>query len=468
MSVFHGDWNEDPKEFLSIYLQSTAAGNDNFKARHFINYLGADSDAEDWFDELPEEEKKDWEAIELAFRRRWLKEEVLSTKEAITIENELQPEPTTSYSTSHLKNVPESVPQSSPESPHLEIGPPTHTVAASQSQVAPGNGKNSQIGTTRATTSEISKIFVVFSSTTPSATALDPPAPSTTITAIRTRSKTASFIENHQKVGISSVFSITPSGTLSPSTAEYTDIVTQVHTGLLTLNDVVSQSPALSTTASSSESAQSPASTGHEKSVFLRALFESQLPEGSPVSTTVVMASKTRLALAGFMENCQNLENSPFFTQKSSEPLVPGSSNLEDDVESLPAPTIVVKAHETRSASTGFVKNNQKVEKSLNFAQKGPEPIISGHYKCANHVDSSTERTATATALKTRPAPALFVKIHKNHQKLTYFNQKHLEMPFSDPFNFENSAELLPAPSIAPTKHPCVIPGNFFFKKKNF
>ena len=49
MSVFHGNWDEDPKEFLDSYIQCTATGNDNFKCRQFINYLGAGSDADDWF-----------------------------------------------------------------------------------------------------------------------------------------------------------------------------------------------------------------------------------------------------------------------------------------------------------------------------------------------------------------------------------------------------------------------------------
>ena len=92
MSVFHGNWDEDPKEFLNSYLQCTAAQGDNFRARQFINYLGVytSSDADDWFEELPQEEKKDWVAIELSFRKRWLKEEVLSIKETVTIENEPQ------------------------------------------------------------------------------------------------------------------------------------------------------------------------------------------------------------------------------------------------------------------------------------------------------------------------------------------------------------------------------------------
>ena len=59
------------------------------------------SDADDWFEELPQEEKKDWVAIELSFHKRWLKEEVLSIKETVTIENEPQVLPTLTKS---LKN----------------------------------------------------------------------------------------------------------------------------------------------------------------------------------------------------------------------------------------------------------------------------------------------------------------------------------------------------------------------------
>ena len=90
MSVFHGNWNEDPKEFLNSYLQCTAAGGDSFRAQQFINYLGVYSDADEWYDELPHEEKEDWTAIECSFRKIWLKEEVPSIKETVTIENEPQ------------------------------------------------------------------------------------------------------------------------------------------------------------------------------------------------------------------------------------------------------------------------------------------------------------------------------------------------------------------------------------------
>jgi hypothetical protein len=68
-----------------------AAGGNNFRVQQFINYLGVDSDAENWFDELPEKEKMDWVAIEISFRKRWLKEEVLSIKGTVTTENKSYP-----------------------------------------------------------------------------------------------------------------------------------------------------------------------------------------------------------------------------------------------------------------------------------------------------------------------------------------------------------------------------------------
>jgi hypothetical protein len=57
-------------------------------------YLQADSNADEWFEDLPEEEKQSWVIIERIFRRRWLNEEEISIKEPVTIETEPQPAPT--------------------------------------------------------------------------------------------------------------------------------------------------------------------------------------------------------------------------------------------------------------------------------------------------------------------------------------------------------------------------------------
>jgi hypothetical protein len=89
MSVFHGDkHDEDPEEFLKQFLQCTKNGDDFFRARNFVNYLQAYSMADEWFEELPEDEKRSWASIEVSFRREWLKQEIVSPKEVTTIENE--------------------------------------------------------------------------------------------------------------------------------------------------------------------------------------------------------------------------------------------------------------------------------------------------------------------------------------------------------------------------------------------
>ena len=89
------------------YLQDTAKTDSNFKARHFINYLGANSNADEWFDKLPMEEKKDWATIECSFHRRWLNKKEISIEESVTIE----PEPVSTTSQSILP-ASESLPSS--------------------------------------------------------------------------------------------------------------------------------------------------------------------------------------------------------------------------------------------------------------------------------------------------------------------------------------------------------------------
>lgn len=61
------------------YLQCMATQDDNFKVQQFINYLGANTDADEWFDELPHKEREDLGTIKHPFYKRWLKEkEVIS------------------------------------------------------------------------------------------------------------------------------------------------------------------------------------------------------------------------------------------------------------------------------------------------------------------------------------------------------------------------------------------------------
>ena len=54
---FGGEWNEDPNIFLSWFLECMGVADDKTKARQFVYYLQADSDADEWFEDLLEEEK---------------------------------------------------------------------------------------------------------------------------------------------------------------------------------------------------------------------------------------------------------------------------------------------------------------------------------------------------------------------------------------------------------------------------
>ena len=80
---FCWEWNEDPELFLGWFLQCKGAADDKTKVRQFIYYLQADSEADEWFEELPEKEKRSWASIEVLFWRKWLKQEVISTNSVV-------------------------------------------------------------------------------------------------------------------------------------------------------------------------------------------------------------------------------------------------------------------------------------------------------------------------------------------------------------------------------------------------
>ena len=46
---------------------------DDFKKNQFKYFLQADRVADEWFDNLQQDDKKDWDAIEAAFNKRWPK-----------------------------------------------------------------------------------------------------------------------------------------------------------------------------------------------------------------------------------------------------------------------------------------------------------------------------------------------------------------------------------------------------------
>ena len=397
VTPFAGEWDEDPEIFLSWFLQCMGTVDDKTKARQFVYYLQADSDADEWFEELPGEEKKNWVTIEVLFRKRWLKEDLLGIKETVTTENKPQgPQPTsTPVPATSADSTTALATQIVTTAPHIpEIGHDT-CVATSQSPALAENGKNAKIITTKA---QISQNFAVFSPQTPSYTFFNSPELSSTTISSEMQSTAADFTQNHQKVEFSPTYTEITSKIPSPSVIELENDVARVHASPPSHNDDVLRHSTLSTSASSLQVS----STGHQKSVPLRDFFEPQPPP-----------------------------------------------------ESL-ASTIIVLALETRSDSIGFTENNQKVEKSPIFTQKAPEPIISGHLKCMDDIDTSPALTTTVTALETRSATTDFMKIYKKVEKSTTFNQNHSKSLVSGCF----STVLLPMPSISPTKHPCYLSGD--------
>ena len=374
MSVFHGNWNEDPREFLTLYLQHTAASDDDFKARQFINYLGAGSEADDWFDELSLEERKDWVAIECSFGKRWLKEEVLSIKETVTTENEPQPTSTLAPFTSPDSTTALATQTETTASRNLKLD---HTTCAPLSQ-SPAPFENGRKIMKIGITSEICNTLPCntnFSLPTSSTTVSNLSSPSTMATVLETRSTLADLTPKQQKVEKSTISGQTTLQTLAHSSIGHTNNVPEVYASPPTHNHAVLEPSAFSSTASSSQSYQPSASSGHEKSTPLRAVFVSQPPTGLPAPTTIVSALETRSASTGFTENNQKIEISPIFTQNHLEAIILGYSKCADNIDSPLTPTTIITALEICSALGGFTEKHQKVEKPTTiYIPKGPKP----------------------------------------------------------------------------------------------
>ena len=400
---FCGEWNEDPENFLGWFLQCTVAADDRKKARNFIYYLQADSLADEWFEELEEEEKDSWVNIEMLFRRKWLKEEETSIKESASSKNEPQQAPTPSHSrpTSSITTISASTvifdTQTDSRMPqHAKTSPKTH-VATSLALALLGNTEKAKIHTTKATANEILQNFDFFPLSTSSAASLYCTAPSNAIETRESRSKLAGFAQNHQIFENTSIFSPKTPISLSPGILEPTNDVTQVYASQLTQNNTVPRLLTVSTAASSLEDSRLTVVTKHPKSTFLHADFESQPHAGSPASISIVSASETRPESSGFVENCQKVEKSPIFTQND------------------------------------------------------PDPFVSSHSKCANVINMSPASTTIVPALKRVQRRLFLWKTIKKSKLLLFFNPNHPKSPVSEPYNTKS----LPAPSIAPTKHPC-------------
>jgi hypothetical protein len=69
---FHGDKeDENPEDFLRSFFRRMGTANDDTKKKQFKYFLQADSAADEWFEELQDGDKKDWNSIEDAFNKRW-------------------------------------------------------------------------------------------------------------------------------------------------------------------------------------------------------------------------------------------------------------------------------------------------------------------------------------------------------------------------------------------------------------
>ena len=83
VNPFHGDKDdENPEDFLRSFYRRMGTANDDTKKQQFKYFLQADSVADEWFEELTVADRKDWNAIETAFNKRWpRKKAVKKTKE---------------------------------------------------------------------------------------------------------------------------------------------------------------------------------------------------------------------------------------------------------------------------------------------------------------------------------------------------------------------------------------------------
>jgi hypothetical protein len=358
----------------------------------------------------------------------------------------VQTNPVSTQTSCHIIQLPTSSPTSVPvvlpvslvttgtqtearTSHNLKFRSPT-CIAVSQSLALPEDRKNAKIGST----TEISQNFSAFSSITPSATVSNPSSPSTATAAFETRSTMANFALKHEKVENSSISAQTTPQTPVPSSLGLTDDVARVYASLPTPNDVFFQPLTPPTTARSPESPATPYSSGHEKAVFLRAVFESQAPMGSPARTSIIMDHEKRSEMAGFTKIHQKVENPPIFTQITPEPLISGVLKLEDDAHLPLAHTTIITAHETRSESAGLMKKHRKLENSPISTQKNPEPPIS---TCFSWADDAAKLPTVSMDLTKQPRDLSglrsssfpknpFSSLQHRHQK---FNKKRFYFP---------------------------------------
>jgi hypothetical protein len=76
VDIFHGDGREgeNPQNFLHAFhreMRSLTTTDNKEIARAFVDYLGASSQADLWFEDLPQATQQSWTLLEVAFIARW-------------------------------------------------------------------------------------------------------------------------------------------------------------------------------------------------------------------------------------------------------------------------------------------------------------------------------------------------------------------------------------------------------------
>jgi hypothetical protein len=153
-------------------------------------------------------------------------------------------------------------------------------------------------------------------------------------------------------------------------------------------------------------------------------------------------------------KNHQIVEKPPILTQKTSEPTVSSHYKRTDDVCMPPEPTPIVTDLKTRSAIVSSLENDQNIEKSPIFTQINPEPTVSGQSNCADGVNTLPAPTSIATNLDLHSATVGFMKKQQNIEISPIFTQNPPESLVLGRFNWSDDAAKLPIVSTTPTKPP--------------
>jgi hypothetical protein len=78
ITPFCGDKKEEhPENFLRSFHRRMGTANDKAKKLQFRNFLEADSAADEWFDNLAADGKKDWSSIKASFHKHWPRKETV-------------------------------------------------------------------------------------------------------------------------------------------------------------------------------------------------------------------------------------------------------------------------------------------------------------------------------------------------------------------------------------------------------